>query len=1088
MHRLWETVVEPVLRAVQPGVAVEIGVAAGDQSRKLLELASERDAVVHLIDPAPEIDPGAWAERHGSRLVFHRERSLNALPKIDAIEAVLIDGDHNWYTVVHELELLERKAAAEGRLPPVVLLHDVGWPYGRRDLYYDPEAIPDAYRHPHKRLGMKPDSSELVEKGGINPGLENAIYEHPLRNGVLTAIEDFREQSERDYRLVLVPGIHGIGILAPEELVEATPALAKQLAAFGRAPFLRRQCETLERARVELAIRLEARSAELARALGRVEELERADDERHRLESELERLRDRGRERGVELAELEHRLGETEEELSGARADRDRLLEEAEPRERELDELRGQAEALRAELRAGPGPGKAGAEPPPYGASTADAEARLRETFAERRQLLAEREAAIPGGGELGYVLATDAMGVLAPAGTSGRAGASVDVVVCVHNALPDVRRCLVSLLAAGGHPLHLILVNDGSDEKTSALLSWFARAHPAVELIENREPPHGYTVAANLGMRASGGDYVVLLNSDTLVTPGWLEEIVEAGESDPEIGVLGPLSNAATHQSIPEVKANGGWAANELPPWLTADGMAALVRRAGDGGTPRVPFVNGFCYVISRRSLEEVGYFDEEAFGAGFCEENDFSVRAQNRGFTLAIADRAYVHHAKSRSYGTDRRNEVAREHYRRFLDKHGEQRVRKLLARFESEDPLGPVRGRVTELLADEGEFPRRFRELNPDPLEVAFVLMGMSEGGGGGVHSIYQETRALRELGVPARVMLREAHLERAEAAYDDAAAIFEGFSGHDDLAERTASADVIVATHFRSATAVAALREGRSDFLPAYYVQDYEPYFAEPASEIADEALLSYGGVEGQLMFAKTDWLRSVIACMHGIQVGKVQPSIDHEIFHTRGRGEPADDRPVRVAAMVRRRSPRRQPLATARMLGRLRRELGDRVEVVSFGCSPGDLARLCGDQPEPVDHRGLLRREQVAELLRESDLFVDASVYQAFGRTGLEAMACGCAAVLPRAGGAAEYARDGVNALLVDTLDLEATHRAVASLAGDPERVAALKAEAVATARRYSPLGAALSEYVLFEAAHRRLLDRSTGAKRYRAGI
>jgi glycosyltransferase involved in cell wall biosynthesis len=106
-------------------------------------------------------------------------------------------------------------------------------------------------------------------------------------------------------------------------------------------------------------------------------------------------------------------------------------------------------------------------------------------------------------------------------------------------------------------------------------------------------------------------------------------------------------------------------------------------------------------------------------------------------------------------------------------------------------------------------------------------------------------------------------------------------------------------------------------------------------------------------------------------------------------------------------------------------------------------------------------------------LRASDVFLDASIYQAFGRTGLEAMACGCTSILPRTGGVGEYAIDGENALLVDTTDLEATYAALAGLARDPERVAMLQASAVLTAKRYSVMGAALSEYTLFAAAHRR---------------
>ena len=88
----------------------------------------------------------------------------------------------------------------------------------------------------------------------------------------------------------------------------------------------------------------------------------------------------------------------------------------------------------------------------------------------------------------------------------------------------------------------------------------------PRVRLISNPEPPHGYTIAANLGLRAAVGDYIVLLNSDTIVTAGGSSGSSTCGESDEQIGILGPLSNAASHQSVPEVREDGAWATNPLP------------------------------------------------------------------------------------------------------------------------------------------------------------------------------------------------------------------------------------------------------------------------------------------------------------------------------------------------------------------------------------------------------------------------------------------------------------------------------------------------------------------------------------------
>jgi GT2 family glycosyltransferase len=163
---------------------------------------------------------------------------------------------------------------------------------------------------------------------------------------------------------------------------------------------------------------------------------------------------------------------------------------------------------------------------------------------------------------------------------------------------------------------------------------------------------------AANQGLRATTAEYVVLLNSDTIVTQGWLQRLLECGESDPRIGIIGPLSNAASWQSVPLLQAGGDWATNPLPDGYSVDDVAEVVSSSSRKVFPRVPFINGFCFVVKRSLMDTIGYLDEEMFPEGYGEENDYCLRAADAGFELAVADHAYVFHAKSRSYSHERRH----------------------------------------------------------------------------------------------------------------------------------------------------------------------------------------------------------------------------------------------------------------------------------------------------------------------------------------------------------------------------------------------------------------------------------------------
>ena len=253
MHQFWDFVIRPVVEAAAPRVVVEIGALSGDGTKPLLELCRELDAVAHVIDPAPVLDVAALEAEYGDRLVFHRQLSLDALPRIEAVDAALIDGDHNWYTVFHELEALEASACTSGRGFPIVLLHDVDWPYGRRDLYYDPDSIPVEFRHDYKRAGIVPGRARLHPRRGINSGLANATLEGGQRNGVRTAVEDFLSAAETDLRVIHVPGLHGLLVLAPEGRLRANVRLAEVVDELSSSRFLINHCLRLEEYRLAAA-------------------------------------------------------------------------------------------------------------------------------------------------------------------------------------------------------------------------------------------------------------------------------------------------------------------------------------------------------------------------------------------------------------------------------------------------------------------------------------------------------------------------------------------------------------------------------------------------------------------------------------------------------------------------------------------------------------------------------------------------------------------------------------------------------------------------------------------------------------------
>ncbi|WP_052710426.1 glycosyltransferase family 2 protein [Azospirillum thiophilum] len=235
------------------------------------------------------------------------------------------------------------------------------------------------------------------------------------------------------------------------------------------------------------------------------------------------------------------------------------------------------------------------------------------------------------------------------------------EIIVPIFNAPQAVAGCLAAIRAATPRPHLLTLVDDGSLEETARLLDSAAAGNPWVRVMRSGRN-EGYTRAVNRAVTSSAGHVVVILNSDALVTHGWLDGLLECletgGDGEAATMIAGPMSNAASWQSVPWTRNAEGWAVHALGPEETPEDRARLLRTVSRRIFPAVPILNGFCLAIRRRLFEDIGLFDEHAFPDGYGEENDFCLRAADAGFAMRVADHVYVHHLKSQSFGTDRRN----------------------------------------------------------------------------------------------------------------------------------------------------------------------------------------------------------------------------------------------------------------------------------------------------------------------------------------------------------------------------------------------------------------------------------------------
>lgn len=312
-----------------------------------------------------------------------------------------------------------------------------------------------------------------------------------------------------------------------------------------------------------------------------------------------------------------------------------------------------------------------------------------------------------------------------------GAARAAVDVVVPVYRGAAVTKACLEQVLRTVGAGVRVWVVDDASPEPALGRVVEQLVAAGRVRRIRHGRNM-GFPAAANAGLRAARGRDVVLLNSDTLVAPGWLERLRAAAYAEADVGSVTPLSNDATLASYP---APG----SPAPDVAGTVALDRLAWRANGAERVEVPTGVGFCLYMRRDCLEQVGLLREEVFAQGYGEENDWCLRARHLGWRHVVAVGVFVAHVGGQSFGGARGHLLERNlgilgrlhpGYEALIAAHG------------AADPLLPARRRIEAL---------RWRRGGASAVLV-------THGGGGGVDRVVAARRGVLEEGGVRAVVLR------------------------------------------------------------------------------------------------------------------------------------------------------------------------------------------------------------------------------------------------------------------------------------------------------------------------------------------
>ena len=664
------------------------------------------------------------------------------------------------------------------------------------------------------------------------------------------------------------------------------------------------------------------------------------------------------------------------------------------------------------------------------------------------------------------------------------------DLVVPAHNGLTYVKDCIQSILDCSGDcPYRLYLVDDGSDHFTSRFLEERAGAHAHISVLRN-DRSRGFLQSCNIGIAQGSAPYVVLVNSDVIVTPGWLSRLVRCADSDPRIACINPFTNYASNINIP------------LAPGANFYGMDHVLAHRSPRSYPDVVTGVGFCMLLRRAALDELGVFDE-VYGRGYCEDSDLCMRLTAKGYRTVVADDVYIYH-KGRASFPDR-DQRYRMNRRIFDDRWADEYQRQFKA-FRAADPLRPARrffqmpqqwdperclrdtyrlmrgqwrqhrvaGVVREAARGLRRLPRSKRPLarpeavasltRPGRLRVTYVLHFLTVAGG--VLSVVQLVNELILLGVEARIVALREYPEIYNWKFFTQPIVFKTPS---ELRDDFPESDIVVATHWTTAFWVAdVLAAGRAR-VGAYFIQDYESwFFPEEDQKSRAKVKQTYDLIPHKIV--KSDWLKELLS-RDGFSAHKIPLGMDLDMFYPRDVSRSAS--PL-ILAMARPRTPWRGFPYVIEALRRVKTAVPE-VDIVLFG---DDLSA----HPIPFSYRdaGIIAdQNRLAELYSTADVFLDGSDFQGFGRTVLEAMACGAACVVTNVGGVTEYARDGENCSLVPPRRPDALAEAILKILYEPDLKKKLQQSGLETVKRYCHEREARETLAYFEMMLRRDVGTAT---------